>query len=250
MYKHLAFKLIALTLALGLTAGSATAQTTSKDAEAQAAALAAKLKEMYPGRPFGAVAPTPIAGIFEVGTGDKLSYVDASGTYFLFDGQLVDFKQQVNLTEQRLGVLNKIDASSLPLTDAIKMVKGNGQRVLFVFSDPNCPYCKKLETDLKDVDNVTVYTFLYPVLQGSKEKAAHIWCSSDRLKTWQDVMLQGAQPVPGACDNPVERNYALGQRMRVSGTPTMYSMDGRRIVGAVGVTALNSFLDASKVAAR
>ncbi len=217
------------------------------------AAVAAKLKEHYPQRQFGAVAHSPIPGLYEVVTGDSLSYVDATGTYLLYGGQMFDYKRQVNLTEQRLNEINKIEPSQLPLGDAIKMVKGDGRRILYVFADPNCSFCKKLEADLHGVDNVTVYTFLYPILQGSKEKAAGIWCSTDRLRAWDDQMVRGMGPLPGVCENPIERNIALGQRFRVTGTPTMFSADGRRLAGAAGAAGVNAFLDApaaAKVAAK
>lgn len=248
--------LSSICLTLALAAGGAMAQGPQSGklgaSEAlQTIALDAKLKEMYPNRQFGPISSTQIPGLFEVATGDTLSYVDSTGTYFLFGGQLVDFKQQINITEKRLGELNKIDAASLPLGDAIKVVKGNGKRVLVVFADPNCAFCKKLEGDLQGVDNVTIYTFLYPILTNSKDKAAHVWCAVDRAKTWDDLMVRGTQPFPNACDNPVDRNLALGQRLRVTGTPTMFSADGRRLAGAVGLAGVNAFLDASaKVASK
>lgn len=221
----------------------ATKQVVSSAAPAVAADMRAKLQSMYPQRVIGPVATTQIPGIFEVLTDDKISYVDASGKYWLFNGQLVDLPAQVNITEVRLGEVNRIDPRTLPLGDAIKMVKGKGERTLFVFADPNCGFCKKLEADLKDMDNVTVYTFLYPILRNSREPAAHVWCSSDRAKTWDDLMVRGVQPLPGACDTPLERNLALGQRLNVTGTPTMFSADGRRLAGAVGAAGVNAFLN-------
>lgn len=216
-----------------------------------AAEVAAKLKALYPDRPFGPVEKTQIPGLYEVQTGDSLSYVDATGTYIIFGGKMVDFKRQVNLTDQRLGEVNKIDPTQLPLGDAMKIVKGTGERVIYLFSDPNCPYCKKLETDdLKGVENVTVYTFLYPILQNSKEKSEQIWCAPNKEKAWADWMERGVNPVPVACNNPLERNVELGRKLRVTGTPTIFSADGRRLAGAVGAQALNSFLHTRKVAGK
>lgn len=216
------------------------------------ASVAAKLQELYPQRQFGPVATTPIPGLYEVVTGDSLSYVDASGKYLILGGQLLDFGKGINLSEARINELNKLDPSKLNLADAIKMVKGNGKRILYVFADPNCAFCKKLEsTDLNGVDNVTVYTFLYPILQGSKEKAAHIWCAPDRAKTWDDWMIRGTAPMPFNCDTPLERNLALGRQHRITGTPTMFSADGRRLAGAAGTQAINAFLDqTAQVAAK
>lgn len=239
-----AFSAIALAAALVAAAPLVHAQSSPVE-------VAAKLKALYPDRPFGPVEKTPIPGLYEVQTGDSLSYVDASGTHIIFGGKMVDFKRQVNLTDQRLGEINKIDPTQLPLADAIKTVKGTGERVIYLFSDPNCPYCKKLETeDLKGVDNVTVYTFLYPILQNSKEKSEQIWCAPKKEKAWADWMERGANPVPTACTNPLDRNLELGRKLRVTGTPTMFAADGRRLSGAVGAQALNSFLDAKKVAAK
>jgi thiol:disulfide interchange protein DsbC len=217
------------------------------------AAVAAKLKELYPQRQFGPVAHSPIPGLYEVVTGDSLSYVDGTGTYLLYGGQLMDFKRGINLSEQRLGEINRIDPAQLPLADAIKVVKGNGKRILYVFADPNCGFCKKLEGDLQGVDNVTVYTFLYPILQGSREKSVNVWCAADRQKAWDDALLRGVPPAAATCDNPVERNLALGQKYRVTATPTMVATDGRRLAGAVGAAGVNAFLDtaaAAKVAAK
>ena len=238
------FSAIAVAAALAVAAPLTQAQPAAAD-------VAAKLKALYPDRPFGPVEKTPIPGLYEVQTGDSLSYVDASGTHIIFGGKMVDFKRQVNLTDQRLGEINKIDPKQLPLADAMKMVKGTGERVIYLFSDPNCPYCKKLESDdLKGVDNVTVYTFIYPILQNSKEKSEQIWCAPNKEKAWADWMERGVSPVPLACDTPLERNVELGRKLRVTGTPTIFSADGRRLAGAVGAQALNNFLDSKKVAAK
>jgi thiol:disulfide interchange protein DsbC len=143
--------------------------------------------------------------------------------------------------------LNKIDFAKLPLEDAVKMVKGNGMRKIAVFSDPNCPYCHKLEEELKAVDNVTVYTFLFPILSpDSTSKSKSIWCSADRAKAWTGWMLDKRAPsAPGTCDTRVlTQNLELGRTLRVTGTPTVFLADGRRLPGAVSAERLEKEMSA------
>lgn len=207
---------------------------------AQADATTDKIKETLKSRLGGDieirdVLKTPIPGIYEVDTNDQIVYSDAKGDYVL-TGDLMDLKNHVNITDARASELNKIDFAKLPLNDAVKMVKGNGERKIAVFSDPNCPYCHKLEEELKAVDNVTVYTFLFPILSpDSTIKSKSIWCSTDRAKAWTGWMLDRRAPsASGTCDTTVlTHNLELGRSLRVTGTPTVFLADGRRLPGAV-----------------
>jgi thiol:disulfide interchange protein DsbC len=212
---------------------------------ANADAVTDKLKETLKAR-LGSeadvrdVVKTPIPGIYEIDTADQIIYRDANGDYVM-TGDMMDLKSRVNLTEARASQLNKIDFSQLPLQDAVKVVKGNGSRKIAVFSDPNCPYCHKLEDELKAVDNVTVYTFLFPILSpDSTSKSKSIWCSTDRAKAWTGWMLDKRAPsAPGTCDTRVlTQNLELGRTLRVTGTPTVFLADGRRLPGAVSAERL------------
>lgn len=192
------------------------------------------------------VAKTPIAGLYEVNLGKEIVYSDANADYLVL-GDLVDTRTRKNLTQARNDELNKVDFASLPLANAVKVVKGNGARKLAVFSDPNCGYCKRLETTLKGFDNITVYTFLYPMLSpDSDAKAKAIWCSADRAKAWQAWMLDHQSPsAAGHCDtSALQKNLALGQKLNVSGTPTIILADGRRLPGAVPAEQLDKALSA------
>ncbi len=193
------------------------------------------------------VTRSPVAGLYEVNLGSQIIYADAAGDYLLL-GDLVDARTHKNLTEARLNALNRVDFASLPLGNAVKFVKGNGARKIAVFSDPNCPYCRHLESMLQSVDNVTVYTFLYPVLgPDSTQKAKAIWCSSDRLKAWDAWMLDRRAPASGNCDTgALDKNLALGRSMNVAGTPTLILADGSRLVGAQSADDLNQALNAIK----
>ncbi|VVE29554.1 thiol:disulfide interchange protein [Pandoraea capi] len=197
--------------------------------------------------PVKSVARTPIPGLFEVSVGGAIMYADEKAQYVILGGNLIDTKTRQNLTEARQSELNKIDFAKLPFDRAFKYVKGNGSRKIAVFSDPNCPYCQRFEETLKNsVDNITVYTFLYPVLgPDSDAKSKAIWCAPDRLKAWHDWMLvKKAPPTPTAkCDDkPVKDNFALGHQLNITGTPTIILSDGRRLPGAVPAEELEKAL--------
>lgn len=207
--------------------------------------IKATLQSRLPEIPIKSISKAPIAGLYEVNLGTQMVYTDASGDYVIA-GDLVETKTRTNLSEAHLAELNKIDFGSLPLERAVKVVKGNGSRRIAVFSDPNCPYCKQLETTLKSVDNVTVYTFLYPVLSpDSVTKSKAIWCSTDRAKAWETWMLDHHAPAAAAsnCDTTaLDKNLALGHSLDVTGTPTIILSDGRRLPGAVSADQLNGAL--------
>jgi len=226
----------ALIAAMALGCSAHADQTTDK--------LKATLQARLPDLQIKSITKAPVAGLYEVNVGAQLIYSDANGDY-VFVGDLLDTKAHANLTEARLAEINKVDFASLPLADAVKVVKGNGSRKIAVFSDPNCPYCKQLEASLKSIDNITVYTFLYPVLSDdSTAKAKAIWCSADRAKTWEAWMLERRAPSgTGSCDtSAIDKNLALGRGMNVTGTPTIILADGRRLPGAVSADALERAL--------
>ena len=193
------------------------------------------------------IGKSPIAGLYEVNLGSQIVYSDANGDYIVL-GDIVDAKTRKNLTDARLQETNKIDFASLPLANAVKVVKGDGSRKIAVFSDPNCPYCRQLESTLKSFDNITVYTFLYPVLSpDSTVKSKSIWCSTDRAKAWESWMLERHAPTAaGTCDTAaIDKNLALGRSMNVNGTPTVFLADGRRLPGAVPADQLDKEIAAA-----
>ncbi|AOY92625.1 thiol:disulfide interchange protein [Cupriavidus sp. USMAA2-4] len=193
------------------------------------------------------VGKTPVPGLFEVNIGGQVVYTDASGRYVL-NGELVDTKTGANLTEERLAELNRIKWADLPLDRAIKWTKGNGSRQVAVFSDPNCGYCKRIEQTFQQMDNITVYTFLFPVLSPDSEaKARQVWCSADRTKAWRDWMLNKvALTGNGSCKTPVEDNLALGRSLNINGTPAVFFTDGTRIPGAADAATLERKLASLK----
>ena len=215
---------------------AAAALTLSLSATGQESAIRKSLSERIPQfEKIDEVQPTAMPGLYEVRIGTDLFYTDAKGNY-LIQGELFDTKARRNLTEDRITKLTAVDFAALPLKDAFTIVRGDGKRKLAVFEDPNCGYCKRFERDLQNVDNVTIYLFLYPILSpDSVEKSRNIWCAKDRVAAWQDYMVRDKTPAPAACDtSALQRNLAFGKKYKITGTPTLIFPNGSRVPGAIG----------------
>ena len=193
------------------------------------------------------VNPSPIPGVYEVVTLDHIFYTDSSGQY-LIDGSLFDLKAHRNLTDARSRQLFAVDFSKLPLDIALKKVKGNGSRKMAYFTDPNCGWCKKLEHEMLSVTDVTLYLFMATYIGGedSAQKAQAIWCSEDRVKAWDDLMINGVKPAPGHCDTPTSKVMALGEKLKVNGTPALIFANGVINPGYMPAADLNKALDSNK----
>ena len=222
-------------------------------AGAQEAAIRQALAQRLPQlKVVDEIKPAGVSGLYEVRVnGSEIYYTDAKGD-FLIDGQIIETKTRRNITEERIAKLTAIPFDSLPIKDAFTLVRGNGQRKMAVFEDPNCGYCKRFERDLQKVDNVTVYLFLYPVLgPDSVKKSQDIWCAKDRVAAWQDWMLrdQAAGAASAACDTgAIARNVELGRKYKITGTPTLLFVNGARIPGAIDNARVEQALaDTSKL---
>ena len=217
-------------------------------AQANESVIRKALTQQFPGAQISSVKPTPYSGLFEVYLDGQLIYIDAKAKY-VFAGDVIDLKNRSNLTQARLNQLQAVKWDTLPLNNALKTVKGNGARKLVVFSDVDCPYCRKFEAELDKVDNITVYTFLYPI-EGLHPKAVQtskqIWCAPDRNKAWNDYITRGTVPNnDGKCANPVDATIALGGKLKVSGTPTIIFANGQRVPGMVPAAQLERLLAAN-----
>lgn len=217
--------------------------------------------ERYPNfKPLDEISKTPIPGLFELRSGTNLFYSDEQGNYLIvagrdgIEGHLIDTRQKADLTEERFNKLMAADLPKLPFKDAIARKQGNGSRRLVVFEDPNCHYCKDVEKSLVALKDVTIYTFLIPILgPDSVAKSRDIWCARDSAKAWQSWMLDGAAPLRGmgACDfAALDRNRALAERLRINGTPAIIFDDGSRFAGAADLDRLSKRLDEVSAAGR
>jgi len=196
------------------------------------------------------VQPGPL-GLFEVrfrsSDGMHVAYTDANATH-IFLGKVYDAKNDRDLTEERLRKLNAIRFDSLPFEQAVKVQRGNGKRILAMFSDPYCPACKQFEQTLQQLDDITIYVFMYPVIRPElSEQSKAVWCSPDRSKAWLDLALRGNRPAAGsACESPVDKNLALGRGLGVNSTPTLIFANGERVAGGLAVADLQQLLDSAK----
>lgn len=196
------------------------------------------------------VEPSPVSGLFEVrvrtAEGVQILYTDAAGNYVI-QGNLFDVRAARDLTEERVRKLNAIAFGSLPLDQAVKIQRGNGDRVLAMFSDPYCPACRQFEKELAKVDNVTIYVFMYPVIRpANKDHSEAVWCSKDRAKAWLQLAAAPTPKVPEAgadCPNPVDRILALGRSLGVNSTPTIYLANGEKHTGIQPAAELHKLLD-------
>ena len=183
------------------------------------------------------VSPSPIPGVYEVLVGNEVFYTDANSKY-LIQGEIIEIATGKNITEQKQADLNRIKWSELNPSNALKAVRGNGTRQLAIFSDPNCGYCKRLEKSLQQLDNVTIYTYLIPILSpDSAQKSKQIWCSTDPQKAYIDWMINGIAPSgKNDCTTPLDKNMVFAKTYGITGTPTIFFTDGSRFPGAVQIT--------------
>lgn len=185
--------------------------------------------------PADKITKSPYGNLYEVDTPRGLVYTDVNGGFLLVNSIFIDTKTGRNLSDERLQQLGAFKFSDLPLGDAIKTVRGDGSRVLVTVEDPNCTYCKRLAGELAKVNNVTVYTFLYPILSpDSAQKSKAIWCAPNRSQVWHDYMGAG-KPLPekADCDTPIDRNVTLAHKLRIMGTPAILFQSGERLPGLV-----------------
>lgn len=196
------------------------------------------------------VMPAPVQGLWEVRLrtpqGIRVVYTDATASH-LIQGSIYEVRTDRDLTEERLRKLNAIKFEQLPLELAVKVQRGNGNRKLAMFSDPYCPACRQFEKSLQQIDDVTVYVFMYPVIR--PENADHsraVWCAADRAKAWLELAAAPRPKVPEAapnCADPVDKVLKLGRSLGVNSTPTLVFANGERVSGGLSPSDLRNMLE-------
>ena len=200
-------------------------------------ALRKIMEKTYPDLTIKNIKKTDYNDLYEVFIGSQIIYTNSNFDFLIVEGRVVDPKTKIDLTEIRLEELTRVNFNDLPLSDAIKVVKGNGKRKIAIFSDVDCPYCKKLEKkELSKIDNITIYTFLYPlnIHPEAEEKSKKIWCAKDRAKAWSEYILNDRLPKnSGDCKTPLNKIVKLAQDLGISSTPTIILPNGRLVRGTV-----------------
>lgn len=229
------FKSLFFLLLLG-TAHFAYAEPAAKAAKAQktspsAARVKLTLQKNYPQLgEIKQVNKANIMGLYEVVAQGELFYTDENARY-LISGSIFDLKNGRNITAERTSKLFAVDFDSLPFDLALKRVKGNGLRRMAYFTDPNCSFCKKLEQELQQVDNVTLYIFYLTLFDGSDKKVQAVLCSKDPIKAWDDLMLNNVMPATGTCNTSTMKVAELSRRLNINGTPALIFADGVLVPG-------------------
>ncbi len=240
---------LAKTRLMALVVTSLTTLLLAAPSFAQEASIRKNLQERLPTfSKIDEVSKTPMNGLFEIRVNDsEIFYTDAEGN-FLIQGNLIDTRTKRNLTEERVEKLSAIAFDALPVKDAFTVVRGNGKRKLAVFEDPNCGYCKRLERDLQKVNDVTIYTFLIPILGlDSVEKAKNIWCAKDKGKVWLDWMIRDQAAAKASCDTAaLDRNLDFSKKHKITGTPTLFFANGSRVPGAINAQQIEKLLADAK----
>ena len=215
-------------------------------AQADNDALREIMKKTYPELPIKNLQKTNFNDLYEVYIGGQIIYTNENFDFLIVEGRVVDPETKNDLTELRLEELTRVNFEDLPLSDAIKVVKGNGKRKIAIFSDVDCPSCKRLEKrELSNINNITIYTFLYPLAihPEAKLKSKKIWCANDRSKAWTEYIHNDNLPEnSGDCKTPINKILKLGKDLGISSTPTIILSNGKRVPGAIPYEQLEEYL--------
>jgi thiol:disulfide interchange protein DsbC len=232
---------LAFALCSVLLAGAAHAAATGVESQ-----IMQTLRARFPQVPIDAVEPSPVPGLYEVISGDKMLYVDASGDHLIL-GSMIDTRTKQDLTQDAIDSRYSIDFNKLPFDEAIKIVRGNGARKMALFEDPDCPFCRQLEHNMSFMSDVTIYLFLFPIPQlhpHALVDAKAIWCAPDRGSAWTNWMVYQT-PIPrgGSCANdPIAKINTLAQSLHITATPTIFLQNGHRIGGSIPVSQLQQMM--------
>jgi thiol:disulfide interchange protein DsbC len=242
-----------ITLAQNASMAATASATNAVPESPEVATIRKALEQKFPGAQINHIEKSGYLGLYEVMLDDNLVYTDA-GTAYMFVGSMYDTATKQNLTEARSRKLNRVAVDKLPYDLAFKRVKGDGSRKLVIFSDADCPFCHRLETEIKGLDNVTIYTFLFPIDQlhpNAAQKSKQIWCSADKAKAWDTFFASGKLPDnKGDCGDPVEKTQALGHSLKINATPTLVFADGTLIPGALPLPQIEKEMATAEVEAK
>jgi thiol:disulfide interchange protein DsbC len=192
------------------------------------------------------ITPAPLPGFQQAIIGGQVVYVSDDGRY-LMQGTLYDIDHKRNLAEDTMAGLRRKLMVSMPVSDRIVFAPANPKYTVTVFTDVECGYCRKLHSQIADYNRqgIAVQYVAFPRMGlGSDDykKMVSVWCAADPRAALTDA--KSDRPVPYRnCKNPVAMEYALGQRMGLTGTPMILAEDGTQLGGYVPPEQLRQALD-------
>lgn len=194
------------------------------------------LSEVFPGVEITRIKPAPIPGLYEVMLGTDMIYLSEDGRYIL-QGDLIDLGERINLSEQERAAARKQVLQSVPASETIDFVPEAPQHTVYVFTDITCGYCRHFHQDMAELNGrgVSVRYLAYPRAGAGSDAFSDmesIWCAADQNKA-MTLAKRGDPVTPAQCDNPVQRQYELGQSLGVRGTPAIYLENGQEMPGYV-----------------
>lgn len=201
------------------------------------------------GQEVAAIEPSPVVGWYSVDLGGESVYISGDGRYFV-RGQIVDLDTREPIDEPRKqaarrDALSTMDVSSMVVYPA---VTGPAKYALTVFTDVDCPYCRRFHRKVPALNELGVevrYVFLplQSLHPDAYRKSVQVWCAEDR-RAAMDAAKQGDEPVAARedCVAPVDDHLAVAKRLGINGTPTGVSPGGRIVPLASDAGAIVAFL--------
>ncbi|MGH8248315.1 MAG: DsbC family protein [Gammaproteobacteria bacterium] len=222
-------------LPCGQLGGAALADVTAETA------IAGGLKAAFPDLEITRIAESSIPGLYEVMLGPDLVYVTADGRYLL-DGDILDLREKLNISEERRATARIRVLAEIPADEMIEFTPAHPDHTVFVFTDISCGFCRRLHRDMPELNRlgIGVRYLAFPragLQTPTFRDMESVWCASDRRKALTEAKL-GLPVRQASCDNPVKRHFALGQAIGVTGTPGIYTEDGRRLPGYLPPTEM------------
>lgn len=214
------------------------------------AAVEQTVRQAMPSTQIDAIAPAPIPGLVEVVAGQNVFYADTSGRWLVV-GHLYDLKTARDATAERKAHAARIDWQALPLEAAVHY--GEGPLKLAIFSDPDCPWCRKLHEALQHAEGIEVWEIMFPVPAlhpAAHDKAVAILCQAQPAEALSQAMADKTMDdTPPAADcveqaqQRIDQAMAFGNAHGIQGTPTLIAADGRVHNGYLPLDQLKAWLE-------
>ncbi|MGD8957026.1 MAG: DsbC family protein [Chromatiaceae bacterium] len=208
--------------------------------------ITASLRALLPDLQADDIRATPIDNLYEVSIGMRVVYVTGDGRYLL-QGSVIDLETRTEITAERQSALKLAALNEVGEEQMVVFGPEDAEYTVTVFTDIDCGFCRRLHGDMAGYNEkgIRIRYLFYPragIGSESYNKAVSVWCADDRKQAM--TQAKAGQPVaPKTCENPVDEHYALGQAMRLQGTPALILESGETVPGYVPPDKLRQALD-------